>query len=151
MDLPHPRNCSCDCVSVSLPWPKGPWDFQALELLLPLSGREDVPGPNSLPKPQPLLELLLLCSCRLGRGGEVGGLAMRPSIAHATRRREGGNRPFLFPVFSYQHLSGKAWKFGAGGLCLSPSEVWRGIRWLGQRRDWQTCASVLLPHQCQCS
>lgn len=57
-----------------------------LELLLPLSGREDVPGPNSSPKPQPLLESLLLRSCRLGGGGEGSGLAMKPSVAQAAGR-----------------------------------------------------------------
>lgn len=57
-------------VTMSLAMAQG-----ALELLSPLSRRENVPGPNSPLKPQPLLESLFLCSCRVRWERKMVGLA----------------------------------------------------------------------------
>lgn len=65
---------SCPALQVGL-WPRSPSSFTAQglldcwarELLSPLSGRENVPGANSPPKPKPLLESPHFYSSELGR------------------------------------------------------------------------------------
>ena len=61
-----------------------PLDCQVLGLLSPLSGRENVQGPNSPPKPQPPWESSFVF-CRVGLGEQREQGWWRPCLAQAAR------------------------------------------------------------------
>lgn len=79
-----------------------------------------------------------------GGRGKVAEL-VGPCIGLVSVRQEGSNRSLLPPLFSDISISLKRHRdLGLVTFCPIPSEIWRKVRWLGQRCDWQTRASLLL-------